>query len=414
MRIITDNKVRTIILLLIVSFSLGWITSNFSDEKPVTRELIGYAAKLIGLQFNDAKKDSMIDGLSDQYKNLEKIRQYHLNNSDAPALLFNPIPAGFTFEAEQKTIVYSDYAKTKMPSNKDDLAFYSIGELSWLIKHKKISCEELTKVFIERLKKYSPKLECVITMTDDYALKQAQLLDKELARGHYRGPLHGIPYGLKDLFAVKGYKTTWGTPPYKNQMLDTTATIVKKLEKAGAILTAKTTLGELAMDDVWFGGWTRNPWDITQGSSGSSAGSASSVSAGLLPFAIGTETWGSIVSPSTVCGVTGLRPTFGRISRAGAMALSWSMDKVGPICRNAEDCAIVFDAIRGSDGLDLTVTGKAFNYNANLNVKKLRVGYLASDFAHQYDFHSNDSIALQKLKTAGVKITPIVLPRYSC
>ncbi len=413
MRTIVNRKLRVIgiiALFFISSFSLGWITSNLSEEKPVTKEIIAYAAKLIGLQFTDAKIDSMVDGLSDQYKSLQKIRDYHLSNSDSPALLFNPVPAGFTFDAAQKPVVYSDYSKTKMPSNKNDLAYYSIGELSWLIKNRKISCEELTRFYIERLKTYSPKLECVITMTDDYAIMQAKKLDKELAEGHYRGPLHGIPYGLKDLFAVKGYKTTWGTPPYKEQVLDTTATIVKKLEQAGAILTAKTTLGELAMDDVWFGGWTRNPWDITQGSSGSSAGSASAVSAGLLPFAIGTETWGSIVSPSTVCGVTGLRPTFGRVSRAGAMALSWSMDKVGPICRNAEDCAIVFNVIRGKDNLDLTVTDIAFNYNSNLNIKKLRVGYLASDFAHQYDFHSNDSIALEKLKSSGLKISPVILP----
>ena len=405
-------KKYSVPLLLIagISFSFGWIASNISEDKPVTKEMIAYAEKLIGLNFTDAKRDSMVDGLNDQLRNLNNIRKYELSNDVTPALLFNPIPAGFSFDAKQKSLVFSDYSKTMPPKNREDLAYYSVGELAYLIKNRKISCEELTKFFIERLKKYGPGLKCVITLTDDYAIQQARILDKELAQGKYRGPLHGIPYGLKDLFAVKGYLTTWGAPPYKNQILDTTATIVKKLEKAGAILTAKTSLGELAMDDVWFDGMTRNPWDITQGSSGSSAGSASSVSAGLLPFAIGTETWGSIVSPSTVCGVTGLRPTFGRISRAGAMALSWSMDKVGPICRNAEDCAIVFNSIRGSDGLDLTVTDKAFNYTPKIDVKKLRVGYLASDFTRVYDFHSNDSVALDKLRSLGVQLIPVALP----
>lgn len=219
-------------------------------------------------------------------------------------------------------------------------------------------------------------MECVITLTEERALKNAKKADEEIAAGIYKGKLHGIPFGVKDLLATKDYKTTWGATPYKDQMINEDATVIKKLEDAGAVLVAKLTLGALAWGDVWFGGKTRNPWDISQGSSGSSAGSASATSAGLVPFAIGTETWGSIVSPSTVCGVTGLRPTYGRVSRAGAMALSWSMDKIGPICRNAEDLAIVFNAICGIDNVDQTLYDIPFNYSHKVDFKKLKIAYL--------------------------------------
>jgi Asp-tRNA(Asn)/Glu-tRNA(Gln) amidotransferase A subunit family amidase len=240
-------------------------------------------------------------------------------------------------------------------------------------------------------------------------MKQAKKADEDIARGIYRGPLHGIPYGIKDLFAVEGYKTTWGAAPYKDQVRNGNATVVKKLDEAGAILLAKFSLGSLAMDDVWFGGLTRNPWDLNQGSSGSSAGSASATSAGLIPFAIGTETWGSIVSPSTRCGVTGLRPTYGRVSRAGAMALSWSMDKVGPICRSAFDCALVFKSLLGSDGIDQSVTDYPFNYNSTLDIKNLKVGYLKSLFDLN-DNRVNDSMALSVIRNMGISLTPVVLP----
>ncbi len=235
-------------------------------------------------------------------------------------------------------------------------------------------------------------------------------MDEEIAAGKYRGILHGIPFGAKDLLATKDYKTTWGATPYKDQMIDEDATVIIKLEEAGAVLCAKLTLGALAWGDVWFEGKTRNPWDTTQGSSGSSAGSASSVSAGLLPFAIGTETWGSIVSPSTVCGTTGLRPTYGRVSRRGAMALSWSMDKIGPICRNAEDLAIVFEAINGPDRIDQTLYDVPFNYEPVIDFSNLKIGYLKNDFDKQYDFHSQDSVTLSKLKELGAELIPIELP----
>jgi len=381
-------------------------------SQSISKENISNAEKIIGLDFTDAERDSMLGNLEEQLKHYENIRKIELANSVPPAIDFNPIPVGFVFPKDQKEIKFSNYSHVKLPANKNDLAFFSIGELAELIRTKKITSTELTKFFIDRLKKYDPVLHCVITLTEKRALDQAKKMDEEIASGKYRGLLHGIPFGVKDLLATKDYKTTWGAMPYKDQLIDEDAIVVKKLENAGAVLCAKLSMGALAWGDVWFGGKTLNPWDTTQGSSGSSAGSASSVSAGLLPFAIGTETYGSIVSPSTVCGTTGLRPTYGRVSRTGAMALSWSMDKIGPICRTAEDLAIVFNAIHGLDDVDQTLYDVPFNYNPEINLKKLKVGYLKSDFDKQYDFHINDSLTLAKLKELGVKLIPVELPKF--
>jgi Asp-tRNA(Asn)/Glu-tRNA(Gln) amidotransferase A subunit family amidase len=300
-----------------------------------------------------------------------------------------------------------------MPANLDDLAFYSIGQLGALIKSKQITSEKLTRFYLERLKKYGPKLECVVTLTESLALEQACRADKEIAAGKYRGPLHGIPYGAKDLLAVKGYPTTWGAAPYTNQVFDFDAEVIKRLEAAGAVLVAKTTLGELAMGETWFGGMTRNPWNPKQGSSGSSAGSSAGVSAGLFAFGIGSETYGSIVSPCDRCGDTGLRPSYGRVSRTGAMALSWSMDKLGPICRTVEDCALVFNAIYGPDGVDSTLYDAPFNYDARVNWKKLRVGYLKKDFENERDERkANDETTITKIRELGAELIPVELPDY--
>ncbi|MDX9697780.1 MAG: amidase, partial [Bacteroidales bacterium] len=312
---------------------------------------------------------------------------------------------------EQKPIQWDLPTGVELPKDKAEIAFLTVYELASLIKEKKISSVELTQLYIDRIKQYGDTLECIITLTEDLAMAQAKGADEEIAKGNYRGYLHGIPYGLKDLFSVPEYKTTWGSVPYKDQVLDETATVYKKLEEAGAVLVAKLSLGELAMDNVWFDGETKNPWDLTQGSSGSSAGSAAATSAGLLAFAIGTETWGSIVSPSTRCGVTGLRPTFGRVSRYGAMALSWTMDKVGPICRSAYDCALVFDVIRGSDSLDKTSVDFPFNFDIKTNITKLRVGYLKELFeGENYPGKSTDLKTLEVLKSMGVNLTAVKLP----
>jgi Asp-tRNA(Asn)/Glu-tRNA(Gln) amidotransferase A subunit family amidase len=340
------------------------------------------------------------------------LRKLKLDNSIPPALNFNPIPAGRTFDATEKPIEWNIPHDVNLPENRADLAFYSIRELASLIRQHKITSVELTKFFLDQIAQYDDTLQAVITVTEEMALEQAQMMDDELGNGEYRGPLHGIPYGLKDLFAVEDYKTTWGAEPYKDQVRNETATVAKKLEEAGAVLIAKTTLGALAYGDVWFGGTTRNPWNLDQGSSGSSAGSAAGTSAGFFPFAIGTETWGSIVSPANRTGTTGLRPTFGRVSRHGAMALSWSMDKVGPLTRSVEDAAIVFDAIRGPDGKDQTVIDLPFNYTPDVDLSELTIGYLKSAFESDYDNQKRDSLTLATLKNLGAKLTPIELPDY--
>ncbi len=401
------NKNGFFFLITIVLFA--WIITSPDDDSITTADIAG-AEKVIGLSFTGAERDSMIDALNEQLGNYKAVRDFSLNNSVPPAVLFNPVPVGFKFETKQNPLRFSDYSYVKMPDDLNELAFYSIGELAELIRTKQITSVELTKFFLDRLKKYGPELECVVTLTEERAMRSAKLADEEIAKGNYKGLLHGIPFGVKDLLATKDYKTTWGAMPYKDQMIEEDAEVIKKLEDAGAVLVAKLTMGALAWGDVWFGGKTRNPWDVTKGSSGSSAGPASAVSAGLVPFAIGTETWGSIVSPSTVCGVTGLRPTYGRVSRTGAMALSWSMDKIGPICRNTEDLAIVFNAIYGPDGKDQTLYDVPFNYSPEVDLSKLRIGYLKDDFDKEYDFHTNDSLTLAKLRELGAELIPVKLP----
>ena len=400
------------ILFVFISGLFLFNVSSFAQQKEgkIKKEIIPSAEKIIGLEFTDAERDSMQDALNDQLGNYENIRKIHLDNNIPPAILFNPIPVEFKFDQKQKPLKFSDYSYVKMPKNIEEITFYSIGELAQLIKTKKITSTQLTKFYLERLKKYGPKLHNVVTLTEERALVQAKKMDEEISKGKYRGMLHGIPFGVKDLFSTKNYKTTWGATPYKDQLIEEDASVIKKLEDAGAVLCAKLSMGALARGDVWFGGMTRNPWDTTKGSSGSSAGVASSVSAGLLPFGIGTETNGSIVSPATVCGVSGLRPTFGRVSRDGAMALSWTMDKVGPLCRNAEDLAIVLNAIYGSDGKDQTVYNVPFNYQSKFDFKKFKIGYLKKDFDKKYAFHKNDSLALKKLEELGATLIPIELP----
>ena len=378
---------------------------------PVTRQVVADAEKLIGLEFSDEKRDMMLDGLNARLSSYESIRRQQIPYGTPPAVLFNPIPVGFQFESQRKAPKWSPPGKVLVPTNLNDLAFHSVGDLAALIKSRKVSSEQLTRMYLERLKTYGPKLECVITLTEDLALEQARWADREISAGKYRGPLHGIPFGAKDLLATKGIRTTWGSVAFKDQVLDEDATVIKKLENAGAVLVAKTTLGELAWGDVWFGGMTRNPWNPASGSSGSSAGSSAGMAAGLFAFSIGSETHGSIISPTTVCGVTGLRPTYGRVSRAGVMPLSWTMDKLGPIGRTVEDCALVFNAIYGPDGVDQTVYDAPFNYRAKVVLRKLRIGYLKSDFEKKKN-RTNDLASLAVLESLGAKLIPIELPKY--
>lgn len=380
-------------------------------QNRVDSDSLDMASKIFGIDFTRSERDSLRTGVEDNLKSYLQIREHSIGNEVPPAVVFNPVLPGMTFESRQQSITWAYDNGLQRPDSDAALAFMPVMKLASLIKNKRVTSTELTRIYLERLKKYGDKLQCIVTLTEDLALKQAKQADEEIAAGNYKGPLHGIPFGVKDLLTLKGYGTTWGATPYKDQVIDKTATVISKLEEAGAVLVAKLTLGALAWGDVWFGGVTKNPWNPEQGSSGSSAGSASATSAGLVGFSIGTETWGSIVSPSTRCGVTGLRPTYGRVSRYGAMALSWSMDKIGPICRSAEDCAIVFDAIRGVDSLDATLIDLPFNYKSNVGLKDLKIGYFKSLFESEYGNKKNDSLSLRTLEELGAELIPVNLPQ---
>lgn len=403
------RSVSLALLFGLVCFFLGAYFLPFESGLSDTQR-IAAAEKLIGLDFSAAQRKMMQPDVAENLQQYRDIRKAEINNGLAPALDFDPVPPGMTFPSENLGIKLDPVGPVTRPANLEEVAFFPIRKLAELIRTRQVSSEELTRMYIDRLKRYDPQLHCVISLTEDIALEQARRADREIADGKYRGPLHGIPYGLKDLFAVKGTRTTWGARPYQDQVIDTDSTVYQRLEAAGAVLVAKLSLGALAMGDVWFGGKTRDPWNPKKGSSGSSAGPASATSAGLVGFAIGTETWGSIVSPSTQCGVTGLRPTYGRVSRTGAMALSWSMDKVGPICRSVEGCALVFDAIRGPDGLDRTLRDLPFNYRSQVDLGQLRIGYVKSLFDKEKNNKANDMATLKKLRELGAKLVPVELP----
>ena len=398
--------------------ALSGCGEEIRDAQPLVQRQVQAAETVLGLEMTPTERDLMMEDLSDQRDSYAAMRRNIPDNSVRPALRFDP-QLSWTdklYTKRNETIptselaVWGDPGPVKRPTSLESLAFADMAELGKLIRQRQVSCLELTELALGRLEKFGPGLECVITLTAERARGRARELDRMLDRGEYLGPLHGIPYGAKDLLAVKGVPTTWGAAPYEGQMIHETATVVRKLDQAGAVLVAKLTLGALAWGDVWFGGQTRNPWNPQEGSSGSSAGPAAAVAAGLVPFAIGTETWGSIVSPCTRCGVTGLRPTFGRVSRAGAMALSWSMDKIGPIARSVEDCAMVFDAIRGPDGRDPTTVDAPFPYRHDRTLDGLRIGYLKSAFDEDYPGRELDHEALRELRYQGVDLAPIEFP----
>jgi Asp-tRNA(Asn)/Glu-tRNA(Gln) amidotransferase A subunit family amidase len=391
-------------ILLLASLMVNvylWIPSS-----RITTRHIGFAEKIAGLTFSQSERKQMLKDLKENIESFRKNRETPLENGVEPAIQFKTVPSIQPASARQ--IRSTEPVFLEHFDSIEELAFEPVTVLSALMRTGRISSVDLTRMYLERLKRYGPTLECVITLTEDRALAQARKADLEIASGIYRGPLHGIPWGAKDLLATKSIKTTWGALPYKDQMFDEDAAIVRRLDEAGAVLVAKLTMGALAWGDVWYGGRTRNPWDIDQGSSGSSAGSASATGAGLVGFAIGTETWGSIVSPSTRCGVTGLRPTFGRVSRQGAMTLSWSMDKIGPICRSAEDCGLVFEAIAGPGPEDPSVEGERFVFDPQIDLQKLRIGYIDTLFVpdERYD-PVFDLQTLDVLRRIGLELTPI-------
>ncbi len=382
--------------------------SLFAQDTISPADLTG-AEKMFGLRFTAVKRDSILSGLTDHLQLYQYLHAQVLSNDVPLSIGFDPLLPGAHYQRRQKPISWLIPAETSLPADRNKLAYYSLYELASLIKRKKISSVELTKFFLERLKRYGPVLHCVIELTEDSALAQARRADADLARGVYRSPLQGIPYGIKDLFAVKGSHTTWGTPPYKEQVINRTAYIATRLAEAGAVLLAKLSLGELAEDDVWFGGLTRNPWNPMLGSGGSSAGSASATAAGLVPFAIGTETYGSIVDPSMRCGVTGLRPTFGSIARTGCMALCWSSDKVGPICRSAEDAALVFAYVHGGDSTDASSRTMPFNYTGKIDLSRLKIAY-TRNYIDTLSDNSPEKQTLLILKRLGARLIPVDFP----
>ena len=403
------GKIKTSFFYLLAFTALPFLAGfKVAQNMAVKAADVKAAQKILDLDFNDNEIKMLVRNVERTRQGMKELHAFDIDNSIPPVLWFKPPKGGKPIPAKQATINWDLPKGVNMPEDMKDLAFYTVAELSVLIRERKVTSVELTQFFLNRLKTYGDTLQAVVTLTEERAMASAKKADDLLKRGTWLGPLHGIPYGAKDLFSVPDYKTTWGAGPYKDQNRgDEIATVVKKLDEAGAVLVAKLALGALAMGDFWYGGRTRNPWNIEQGSSGSSAGSGSTTSAGLVPFALGTETLGSIVSPSTRNGVTGLRPTFGRVSRAGAMALSWSMDKIGPMTRSALDAAIVFDAIRGTDDIDLTIENHPFNYKGKADLSKLRVGYIKSFFDQDRNQKETDNKVLEVLKELGADLQPV-------
>ena len=404
----------------------GALLAVAQDADEVTIEMLESAQRIAGLRFSRDELQRILGRINrpgGSGPDLETIRAANLGNDSPLALVFNPVPPGTVLPAEQHPMRRAPVA-VAMPTSDEALAYLPVTHLARLVETRQVKPSELTELYLARLKRYDARLHCVVSYTEELALRQARQADEEILAGNYRGPLHGIPWGAKDLFAVRGTGTTWGASPYRNQSFDVDATIYRRLTEAGAILIAKLSMGALASGDRWFGGRTRNPWNPAQGASGSSAGPGAATAAGLVGFAIGTETRGSIISPSTRNGVTGLRPTFGRVSRYGAMTLAWSMDKIGPMCRAAEDCALVFDVICGPDGHDNTVIDVPFNWDATLDTTELKVGYLRAGIDDEIEddpqspqrvaglrrIQANNRAALDVLRRLGVRPVAFDLP----
>lgn len=382
----------------------------------VNREQLTTAVKLLGLDFSEADVTTMLPSVNRAVEGYGRLRKIDVPLDTEPAIAFHPGLPGRTVSKEKPRVVPTKVdSKAITFRNVEELAFRPATDLAALLRARRVTSTDLTQMYLERLKKYSPLLNCVITLTEERALKQAAQADDEIKRGKYRGPLHGIPWGAKDLFATKGIRTTWGAEPFEKQMIDVDATVVERLDRAGAVLVAKLSMGALAQGGLWFGGMTKTPWHVERTSSGSSAGSASATSAGLVGFSLGTETLGSIISPSIRCGVTGLRPTYGRVSRYGAMGLSWTMDKIGPICRSVEDCALVLNTIYGPDGRDRTVTADPLHWEPARPLAGMRIGILEKAFASvaQADEKKLFEQAIADLKKAGVVMKPVDIPDES-
>jgi Asp-tRNA(Asn)/Glu-tRNA(Gln) amidotransferase A subunit family amidase len=391
-----------------------WAQIQSDNTEKVTPDMLKNALAVSGLSYSDEDQKTMLQAVNRNLAGYDTLRNLHIPNDVAPPFYFSAITPGMKVNRTREAFRFSA-PSVKRPANLEDVAFWPIIQLAQLLKTRQVTSTELTQMYLTRLHKYNAKLNCVVTFLDEVALAQAKQADTEIAAGKYKGPLHGIPWGAKDIIAVKGYKTTWGSAAYKDQMIEEQASVVEMLRDAGAVLLAKLTSGELAQGDRWFGGQTMNPGNTEEGSSGSSAGPASATAGGLVPFGIGSETSGSILSPSARCGVTGLRPTFGRVSRYGVMALSWTQDRLGPLCRYAEDCAVVMSVIARPDGRDLSVSEIPFNWNARLDIRKLRAGYLEGAFEETRDpiAKRNDEKTVEQLQALGLKLVPIKVPDWT-
>ena len=389
-----------------------WAQVQQEGTQRITQPMLANALALSGLTFSEDDQRSLLQAANQSLTRYEELRKTHIPNDVAPPFYFSPLVPGMKVNRTKLPLRFST-PKVRRPANLEDVAFWPITQLAQLLRTRQVTSMELTEMYLARLHRYNEKLNCVVTFLDELARDQARQADAEIKSGRHRGPLHGIPWGAKDIIAVKGYKTTWGSGAYKDQMIDDEASVIEILREAGAVLVAKLTTGELAQGDQWFGGQTKNPWNLSEGSSGSSAGPASATAAGLVAFGIGSETSGSILSPSARCGVTGLRPTFGRISRYGVMTLSWTQDRLGPLCRSAEDCAMVMSVIAKPDGRDLSVSELPFNWNARTDIRKLRVGYLKDAFDETTNPNAkkfNDA-AIAQMEKLGVKLIEVKTPQ---
>ena len=404
------------------------LAQQASAPQRIDRLRLDAAESIFGVDFTEAEEQMALNSVNRNLASYEELRKLNVPLDTEPAVTFRPYLPGRKPAGRSTPGAKLKVTRPVVPNNltPEHIAFLPVTSLAVLIETKRITSTELTKIYLERLKKYDPVLHCVVTLTEELALKQAADADAEIKAGKYRGPLHGIPWGAKDLLATRGIKTTWGATPYKDQVIDMDATVVERLNAAGAVLVAKLSMGALAQGGVWFGGSTRNPWNTERSSSGSSAGPGSATAAGLVGFSIGTETLGSIISPSVTNGVTGLRPTYGRVSRHGAMALSWTMDKIGPMCRSVEDCVLVLNAIYGSDGKDDTCTDAPFEWNPDCPLASMRIGYIQREFENASNVNNPTAAqqataktrqamyrdALDQFRKLGAKLEPMSMPEF--
>jgi len=349
--------------------------------------------------------------LASVYERRTGPRKLALEATLAPATRWDPRLPGLTSVPSRDRFVRSSAPAKPLPANDEDIAFAPVTQLSGWIEKRQLSSERLTRIYLGRLERFNPKLRCAITITRDLALQLAKQADEEISQGKYRGPLHGVPWGAKDLLDTAGIPTTYGAEPYRDRVPNEDAEVVKRLQAAGAVLVAKLSLGALALNDIWFGGQTMNPWLLEEGSSGSSAGPGAATAAGLVGFSIGSETGGSIVSPSMRCGVTGLRPTYGRVPRTGAMTLCWSLDKLGPMTRSVEDALLVLATISGPDARDTASVASHLDFDANASVKGLRVGYFQA-WMNERPATEVDRAALETVKHLGLQLVEVSLPDW--